>query len=216
MRKRRRRGADTPDEVVEASAEEQPVVEGPRANGPWDVSEHPVDEDDETRAHLGALSIKGHPEMELRLQMDQESGDIQAVMLVAADGALELRAFAAPRNEDLWDEIRPRLAAEATRRGGKAGEVEGPYGTALHLVVPGVTPDGEQVQQPSTVLGISGPRWLLRVSMFGRPATEFRSDGLLETALRNVVVIRGSEPMAPGESIPLRLPAGARRTEPPH
>jgi hypothetical protein len=216
MRKRRK-GSAEPSGLAEASAtaEDQPVVAGPRAQGPYDVSELPVEEDDETRAHLGALSIKGHPDMELRLQVDEASGQIQAVMLVAADGALELRAFAAPRNEDLWDEVRPKLAAEATRRGGRAEEVEGPYGPALRMVVPGVTPDGQKVEQPSTVLGISGPRWMLRVSMFGRPAQEFRPDGLLETALRSVVVIRGSGPMAPGDTIPLVLPPGARRMDAP-
>ncbi len=90
---------------------------------------------------------------------------------------MELRAFAAPRHEDLWEDIRPRLAEEAARRGGTAGEVDGPYGKALHLVVPGVTPDGQQVTQPSTVLGIAGPRWLLRVSMFGRPAVQWDPTG---------------------------------------
>jgi hypothetical protein len=213
MRKRRKAEPEQP--TAEAEEVAGPVVEGPRAHGPWDVSEMPVDEDDETRAHLGALSIKGHPEMELRLQVDESSGQVQAVMLIAKDGAMELRAFAAPRNEDLWDDIRPKLATEATRRGGRAEEVDGPYGTALRLVVPGTTPDGQQVEQPSTVLGIAGPRWLLRVSMFGRPAREYRGDGLLETALRDVVVIRGSQPMAPGDTIPLVLPAGARRMESP-
>jgi hypothetical protein len=215
MRRRRKADPDQAAESTESTEDAGPVVEGPRAHGPWDASELPVDEDDETRAHLGALSIKGHPEMELRLQVDEASGQVQAVMLIAKDGAMELRAFAAPRNEDLWEQIRPKLAAEATKRGGRAEEVDGPYGTALHLVVPGTTPDGQRVEQPSTVLGISGPRWLLRVSMFGRPAREFRSDGLLETALRSVVVTRGSQPMAPGDTIPLVLPAGARRMETP-
>lgn len=195
----------------EAAAGPVTAVEGPRAHGPWDVSEHPVDEDDETRAHLGALSIAGHPEVELRLQVDEASNNVVAVMLLAQDGAMELRAFAAPRNEDLWDEIRPKLGAEAARRGGTATPVDGPYGTALHLVVPGVTPDGQKVTQPSTVLGIAGPRWLLRVTMFGRPAQEYRPDALLETVLRSTVVIRGNQPMAPGETLPLVLPARAQR-----
>ncbi len=213
MRKRRRSAVE-PDPNEQAATPE-PSVEGPRAHGPFDVSEHPVDEEDEARAHLGALSIAGHPEVELRLQVDEASGAVAAVMLVAKDGAMELRAFAAPRHEDLWDEIRPKLAAEAARRGGTATPVEGPYGTALHMVVPAVTPDGQKVTQPQTVLGIAGPRWLLRVTAFGRPAQEYRPDGLLESVLRSVVVIRGNEPMAPGEALPLVLPARAQRMQPP-
>jgi hypothetical protein len=212
---RKRRKATPEAEAVEETPQAGPAVEGPRAHGPFDVSEHPVDDEDESRAHLGALSIAGHPEVELRLQVDEGSGNVVAVMLVAKDGAMELRAFAAPRNEDLWDEIRPKLAAEAARRGGTATPVEGPYGTALHMVVPGVTPDGQKVTQPQTVLGIAGPRWLLRVTAFGRPAQQYRPDGLLETVLRSVVVNRGNEPMAPGEALPLVLPSRAQRVPPP-
>ncbi len=221
--RRRRKAAEQPSETGQPVEREQPVEAGregptgagPRAHGPFDISEHPVDEEDDSRAHLGALSIAGHAEVELRLQVDEASGNVVAVMLVAKDGAMELRAFAAPRNEDLWDEIRPKLAAEAARRGGTATPVEGPYGTALHMVVPGVTPDGKQVTQPQTVLGIAGPRWLLRVTAFGRPAQEYRPDGLLETVLRSVVVNRGNAPMAPGEALPLVLPGRAQRVQPP-
>ena len=209
---RRRRRSDEPELDPEADG---PAVEGPRAHGPWDATELRVDENDESRAHLGAISVAGHPDLELRLQVDEGSGQVAALLLVAADGAMELRPFAAPRNEDLWGDIRTELAAEAGRRGGTATEVEGPYGTALHMVVPAVGPDGQQVQQPSTVLGITGPRWLLRVSMFGRPAVEYRPDALLESALRSVVVDRGTGPMAPGEPLPLVLPAGAQQLPPP-
>lgn len=213
MRKRRKAAAGA--DPVEQAPPAEPTVEGPRAHGPWDVSEHPVEEGDESRADLGALSIAGHPEVELRLQVDEAAGTVVAVMLVAKDGAMELRAFAAPRNEDLWDEIRPKLAAEAARRGGTATPVDGPFGTALHMVVPGVTPDGQKMTQPQTVLGIAGPRWLLRVTAFGRPAQEYRPDGLLETVLRSVVVNRGNQPMAPGEALPLVLPGRAQRVQPP-
>ena len=61
--------------------------------------------------------------------------------------------------------------------------------------------------------GIAGPRWLLRVSTFGRPAVEHHEDGLLEQVLRDVVVVRGTEPMSPGEALPLVMPTGARRLQ---
>jgi hypothetical protein len=215
--RRRSQADEQPAAAAPTAAEEGdgadrgPGVEGPRAHGPFDASELPVDENDQSRAHLGALSVAGHPDVELRLQVDEASGQVVAVMLVAKDGAMELRAFAAPRHEDIWDDIRPKIAAEAARRGGTATPVKGPYGTALHIQVPGVTAEGQQVTQPSTVLGIAGPRWLLRVTMFGRPAREYHPDGLLETVLRSVVVSRGNEPMAPGETLPLKLPTGAQR-----
>lgn len=212
---RRKARQDSEAAAAAEATPQTPQVEGPRAHGPYDLAEVTLDEEDPTRADLGALSLKGQADVEVRLQADEKSGRVNAVMLVASDGAMELRAFAAPRNEDLWADVRRQMAAEATRRGGTATEVDGPYGTALQMVVTGTGPDGKTVQQPSTVLGIAGPRWLLRVSMFGRPAQEFRPDAPLETALRNVVVKRGSAPMSPGEALPLVLPAQAQRVTPP-
>ena len=207
--------ADVPD-AREGTADDAATVEqGKRAHGPWDASEVELDEEDGSYVNLGALAIRGRQGVEVRLQADQATQQIQAVMPVAEDGAMELRPFAAPRNESIWDDIRERLATEAQRRGGRAGEVEGPYGTALQMVLPAVAPDGQKGTQTSTVLGITGPRWLLRVSTFGRPATTFEHDGLLEQVLGDVVVIRGSQPMSPGEALPLVLPAGARRMSPP-
>ena len=215
----RRRDATDPSGPPDAEpapaggADQDPAgaVLGARSDGPWDESERPVDPDDQTRAHLGALSISGRSDMELRLQVDQGSGQVAAVMLVAADGALELRPFAAPRNESLWDEVRAQLAQEVGRLGGQVREVESPYGVALEAVVPAVTPEGQQVAQHSKILGIEGPRWLLRVTVFGRPVVDFQPDGLLEQALRDVVVIRGGQPMSPGEPLPLLLPDRAQR-----
>ena len=207
-------GTDSPSGAVaegERSAADGP---DPRAQGPWDASELELDEEDTSRVDLGALVIKGRSGIEVRLQADQATNQIQAVMLVAEDGAMELRPFAAPRNEDIWGDIRERLAEEAKRRGGKAGEVDGPFGKALQMILPAVAPDGQKGTQTSTVLGISGPRWLLRVSTFGRPATTYQQDGLLEQVLRDVVVVRGNQPMSPGEALPLVLPANARRVAP--
>lgn len=229
MRMRRKRGAheatgesdsalEQPEADLDAAEDSDDGApdgpqEDPRANGPWDIGEHPVDPDDETRAHLGCLSVEGHSEVEVQLQVDEDDGGVVSVMLVGKDGAMELRPFAAPRGEDIWEDVRSQLAQQAGRMGGRAGDVDGPYGTALHLQLPATTPEGEQVVQPSTVLGISGPRWLLRVSMFGRPAVEYHPDAPLESTLRSVVVDRGNEPMVPGAPLRFVLPPTARRME---
>ena len=218
MRMRRRTKQDPLEEgrtpVGDETPPEQPGDADVRRDGPWDADEVKLDEDDPGYLQLGALALKGREGVEIRLQADQATEQIQAVMLVTEDGAMELRPFAAPRNESIWDDIRSRLAGEATRRGGKAKEVDGPYGVALQMQLPVTTPDGKQGTQISTVLGIAGPRWLLRVSTFGRPAVDYRYDGLLEQVLRDVVVTRGSNAMSPGESLPLVLPANARRVPP--
>jgi hypothetical protein len=169
-----------------------------------------VEEGDDSRVDLGGLLVKGRPGLELRLQVDEKSQQVAAVLLVGPDGALELRPFAAPRGGGVWDEIRKQIAAESARRGGTATEAEGPYGTELRVVMPAQTSDGKAATQPSRVLGIEGPRWLLRATFLGRPAVQPQPDGDLESALRDVVVVRGTGPMAPREPLPLVMPSNAK------
>jgi hypothetical protein len=194
---------------VEESADAAPAP-GPRAEGPWDSSEVDLEEGDPTRVDLGGLVVKGRPGVELRLQVDEKSQQVAAVLLVGTEGALELRPFAAPRNGGTWDDIRKQIAAETARRGGTATEAEGLFGTELRVMMPAKTPEGKPATQPSRVLGVEGPRWLLRATLLGRPAVEPDADHELVRAMRDVVVVRGRSPMAPGEPIPLVMPSNAR------
>ena len=199
------------DETTAEEADDTAGTAEVRAKGPLDSSEvEPEVLEAEDRIDLGALVITGLPGMELRLQVDEQSGDVQAILLVLEDSALELRAFAAPRTAGIWPEVRREIAAEATRMGGTASETEGPFGTELVLVVPVEDPEGQIFSQTSRVIGVDGPRWLLRATVLGRAAVEPDAAPPMEQALRDVIVVRGSEPMAPRESLALRLPAGAQ------
>lgn len=198
------------DQPTAAAAD--PVASAPadRPSGPWDASEVDLEETEANRVDLGGLLVKGRPGLELRLQVDEASQQVAAVLLVGREGALELRPFAAPRNGGIWDDVRRKIAAESARRGGTATEKPGEFGTELHVLMPAKTPEGESATQPSRVLGIEGPRWLLRATLLGRPAVEPDREHELEQALRDVVVVRGSSPMAPGEPLPLVMPSNAR------
>jgi hypothetical protein len=199
----RRRRKEEPEQPV--PVEEQQ----PSSPGPHDIADVEVEEGD--YADLGSLLI-GPPEgMDLQLQVDEASGTVLAVLLANQEGAVELRAFAAARNGDLWSDARREIAADAARRGGTATEQEGPFGPELAVVVPVTTPDGEQAVQPSRVIGHNGPRWFLRATVLGRPAIEPETAGPWEEAIRGVVVRRGPEAMPPGEALPLRLPPEAQR-----
>jgi hypothetical protein len=202
-----RRKQSEPDvEAADASSEPAPEVTGVRARGPWDADEVTLDEDDPGKLDLGSLVVTPREGLDLQLQVDEQTGQVVAVVMAGQEGALELRAFAAPRNGDIWPDVRKQIASEITRRGGTATEADGPYGPELRVVLNVTAPDGRTGQQPSRVFGISGPRWLLRATLFGQPALDPSDDGLVESALRDVVVRRGGEPHAPGEALPLTVP----------
>ena len=209
----RRKGKN--DEPETSETLEEGGAADVRAEGPYDSSEVDAAElEAEDRIDLGALVVTGRPGMELGLQVDEQSGVVQAVLLMLDDSALELRAFAAPKTTGIWNEVRQEIAAEAARMGGTATETDGPFGTELVLVVPVEDPEGQVFSQTSRVIGVDGPRWLLRGTVLGRAAVEPDAAEPMEATLRNVVVVRGNEPMAVRESLPLQLPPGAEPNAP--
>lgn len=209
-----RRKRTEPDDTVEADDDTAGDAAATRANGPWDASEVTVS-DDEDRVDLGSMLLTPHKGVEVQLQVEEATQQVMAVMLAGADGAAELRAFAAPRHGDIWADVRRILTAEVAQLGGTATEAEGPFGTELLVSLTVDLPDGQRGVQASKVIGISGPRWLLRATLFGRPAVTYLEDGDIERALRDVVVVRGGTPIPPGDALPLTMPANARPAGPP-
>lgn len=182
------------------------------AEGPFDIDDLP--DDGVQRVDLGSLLIAPEEGRELRLQVDESTQAVQAVLLAGPDGALELRAFAAPRNGDLWTEVRPQLAADLARRGGTATERQGRFGTELVCELSVPTAEGRAASQSSRIIGINGPRWMLRGTFLGRPATDPDSAAAWEDALTKVVIRRGDHAMPAGDPLPVVLPDSARRTTP--
>ncbi len=204
FRRRSRSGSDEP-ELADVDEETEETEE----TGPWDSESLPDDEVD--RVDLGSLRVAPRDGAELRLQVDENTGEVQSVMLASEDGAMELRAFAAPRNGELWEEVRPQIAADVSGHGGTATEREGRWGPELVCQMQVVLPDGNQALQPSRIIGVNGPRWLLRATFLGQPAVEPELTAEWEEALASVVVHRGSHAMPVGDALPLTLPDDAQR-----
>jgi hypothetical protein len=203
-----RRSRSERDEAEPADVDQE-WTEQSAKTGPWDSESLP--EDGVDRVDLGSLLVPPREGTELRLQVDEGSGVVQSVMLAGEDGALELRAFAAPRNGDLWSEVRPQIAADISQHGGTATERAGRWGTELVCQMQVVLPDGNQALQPSRIIGVNGSRWLLRATFLGQPAVEPEHAQEWEDALAAVAVHRGSQAMPVGDALPLTLPDDAQR-----
>lgn len=206
----RRKSAGPGADEVETPEEAAPATP---SVGPFDVDELP--EDGVERVDLGSLLIAPEEDRELRLQVDETTGEVQSVMLASADGAVELRAFAAPRGGGLWSDVRPRIAADMAQHGGVATEREGRFGTELVCQLSVTRGDGTTGTQPSRIIGINGPRWMLRATLLGRPATDPDGSTAWEDTITRVAVRRGGAAMPVGDLLPVTLPANARRIEPP-
>jgi hypothetical protein len=211
----------TGDDVDEAEddgdgPDAQPVAAPPagagRENGPYDVSEV---EDPEAggRVDLGGMWLPGRPGREVRIEADQATSQVVAVTLVMGDSALQVQPFAAPRTENIWDEVRDEIRSGITKQGGTADEREGALGTELRTKVPVRAQDGTTGVQPARFVGVDGPRWFLRGVFTGRAAVEDGADDELVAVLRDIVVVRGEEAMAPRDPIPLALPATPAEAE---
>jgi len=213
--RRRSAAADEADEATQADETEQDGQETAEeaARGPFDVDDLP--EDEVTRVDLGSLLIEPEQGRELRLQVDEASGAVQSVLLAGQDGAIEIRAFAAPRNGDLWSEVRPQIAADMAQKGGTATEREGRFGPELVCQMQVKRKEGGTASQPSRIIGINGPRWLLRATFFGKPALEPDAAADWEDTVTRIAVRRGDHAMPVGEPLPVTLPDQARRVAPP-
>lgn len=191
-----------------------------RADGPYDITEVDLDEEDDSRSRidLGSMIITGVEGAELRLQVADETQQIVSAMLITKDSALELGAFAAPRSGGLWPELREELVEAASEAGGSSALVEGPFGVELRRLLPVQTPDGEQGYQPSRMWVAEGPRWLLRGIVYGQAAllegVESPVAELLD-CFRSTVVRRGDEARAPGDLLPLTLPQAVATADTP-
>jgi len=208
----RRKSTGVPAEgQTTADASVAPNADASAATGQGPFDESQVTDDGVQRVDLGSLLVPPMEERELRLQVDEQTNAVRAVILAGPDGALEFQAFAAPRNGDLWSTIRPQIAQDIANRGGTTEEREGRWGTELVCHMPVTRPDGTQAVQPSRILGINGDRWLLRASLLGRPAIAPEESGEWEDTLAQIVVRRGSGAMPVGEPLPVTLPDDARR-----
>ena len=194
------------DEVVDDTVED-----ASSEAGPYDADELP--DDGVKRVDLGALLVAPAEGRDLRVQVDEKSGKVRSVVLAGKDGAVELRAYAAPRNGDLWSEVRPQIAADAARRGGTATESDGPFGTELYCEIQVKNADGKVGNQTSRVVGFNGPRWLLRATFLGRPARDPEALAEWGTAVTSVAVRRGAQAMPVGEQLPLTLPEDVREAQ---
>lgn len=176
-------------------------------DGPYDVSERP---EVKGRVDLGALRVPAVPGMEMRLDVDKATSSITGLTCSIQGSKLQLQAFAAPRSEGLWEDIRKGLAEGVKAAEGTATiDSNGVMGKELLTQMPVKDASGATTGVVTNrFIGVDGPRWFLRAVVNGPAATEGRQLDVVRKFLRQVVVDRGTEPRPPREVLALTAPKG--------
>ncbi|MDX6285303.1 MAG: hypothetical protein QOG53_788 [Frankiales bacterium] len=201
---RRQRDDDEPAEPEELETPAVAEPPRPRTAGPYDEADAP--DDALPRIDLGGIQVPVPDGVELRLEVDEESGSVVAAVAVIGPNALQIGAFAAPKTTGIWEEVAQEISDGLRSAGGGGDLVDGTFGRELHGRIPMEGPNGQRVVQPARFIGVDGPRWFLRGLLQGPASTDPVQAAQLEDIFRGVVVCRGNEAMAPRDAIPLRMP----------
>jgi Protein of unknown function (DUF3710) len=206
----RRRNADdrdlARDTAADLAAEAGDEVPGAvtQASGPWDAAEPHTQLQ---RVDLGSLQVPVMEGMDIQLVFAEQHGAWVTVRHELSE--LQLQAFAAPKRDSLWDDVRTEIAAEIAGAGGASAERPGPFGTELVAQVPAEPGQPLSGLHQVRFTGVDGPRWFLRGLFTGAAAENPAAAAPLEALMREVVVVRGDHPMPPRDMLELRLPPEA-------
>jgi len=205
---------DAAVDVTDRTAGSDPADDDAATDGVSVRDRRPLDDEEAggdgsmPRLDLGCLRVPVLPGTEVRVEMNEAQQPIAAT-IVHGPNSLQVLAFAAPRHGGIWDEVRTEIAESVRADGGQADETETEFGTELHTSVRAEITPGQVTEQQLRFVGFDGPRWFLRGVFSGPAATHPAQAEVLETVLTSVVVVRGTDPMAPRDPLQLRLPREA-------
>lgn len=196
-------------EGVQAQIDDAKSAPEDRAEaGPFDVTEVPA-----MRPYVdfGGIKVAPREGLQLRLEVDDRSKRVVAVTLDYQGSLLQLQAFSAPKSTGLWHGIRNEIQQQMQSQGAQFVEESGVLGTEL-VVTTQATAEQGGGSRVARFVAVDGPRWMLRGVVMGQAATDADVRERVYDLFREVVVVRGDQPMPPSELLPLRVPAGVQQS----
>ncbi|MGO4957303.1 DUF3710 domain-containing protein [Luteococcus sp. Sow4_B9] len=187
-----------------------------REDGPYDIDEVDLDADEIDRLDFGGVILTPFEGMGMQLQVDENTGNVQAILVLHENSAIEIALFGAPASSSMAADIRREMVQVTAQQGGDVQLAEGPFGAEIRRVIPLQDEQGQQVYHVSRSWFAQGPRWLLRGVVMGEAGMHDGVDAPTELFLeifRNLVVRRDEQPRVPGDLIPLTIPAELQQSE---
>ena len=172
--------------------------------GPFDLSEVPT-----MRPYVdfGGVKVAPREGLQLRLEVDERAKRVVAVTLDYEGSLLQVQAFSAPKTTGLWHKVRGEIAQQLSSQGARVDEGEGELGPELIAITQAPAEQGGG-QRTVRFIAVDGPRWMLRGVIMGKAADDEQARARVLELFRDMVVVRGEQPMPPSEMLPLQVPAG--------
>lgn len=191
------------NELIEGGYSADTYLGRGNLRGPWDIADEKVP-DLSTYIDFGSIRILYLQGIELRVKKQRESNQVLGITVTYKSSSVEVEAFAAPKTEGIWSEVR----ADLLKGNADAREVNGVFGKEIILPV-----KVEDKTVDTRIVGVDGPRWMLRGVFSSVAAGDSSVAGdskkasdeavLLNKWFSDIVVDRGSEPLAPRDMIPM-------------
>lgn len=173
-------------------------------SGPFDASEVPAMR---PYVDLGGIKVAPREGLQLRLEVEERTKRVVAVTIEYAESVLQVQAFSAPKSSGLWHRVRGEIAQQLSAQGARVSVEEGALGPELvtESPVPAEQGGGTRIVR---FFAVDGPRWMLRGVLMGKGAVDGDARAKAVEVFREMVVVRGDQPMPPSELLQLRVPAG--------
>lgn len=144
---------------------------------------------------LGSMLVPVPHTAEVQVEMGADGP--RQIHILTPHGRITPAAFAAPRSGGQWEADIDEFAEGMTRDGLVVTRRRNDWGEELVGTV------GEGVVR---VIGVDGPRWMLRMTLAGPAASSDELAELSYEVISRTFVNRGSEPAPAGSALPVRIP----------
>lgn len=168
--------------------------------GPYDSES--VDKDDFdfsefSRGFLDLGSVQVAMPMKSEVQVEMDHTGPKILHILTEFGRITPVAFAGRRKPGMWRETAKDLVRDMRAADYEVHIEQGPWGREIV---------GEQGDALLRIIGVDGPRWMLRMTLLGPKDRAQDMAQLGREVTARTFVTRGSEPILAGNSLPIALP----------
>lgn len=132
-----------------------------------------------------------------QIQVEMGQAGPKMLHVVTPHGRLTPVAFAAPRSAGQWDESLAEIAESMENDGLMVAVERGPWGNEVV---------GRAANAVIRLIGVDGPRWLLRTTVASPVDSAETMTSLARECIARTFIYRGNDPIPAGTSLPVVLP----------